>query len=174
MTVNFLIFIISSSCFRRRSLDFQAQFTVFFFIIWHQTSVNNNYDILSWCFSFITLHLIFHRASRVSRRRSPNHTYCNLNGLPDPNRPKLRTTSTCWCRPEPYGWWRIGLYHIYWTRSKTRSWAGWLCKRDGWTGAQRRQVRILLSPYHSLLLNMSFCPFLWRRTPNCPSSLRRV
>ena len=60
--VNFLIFVISSSCFRRRSLDFQVQFTIFFFhvvTVWYQTLVNN---ILSWCFSFITLRLIFLRA----------------------------------------------------------------------------------------------------------------
>jgi len=53
-----------------RSIHFFFSYAI---IRWHQTSVNNNYDILSWCFSFITLPipsecLIFLRAHRRRKK----------------------------------------------------------------------------------------------------------
>ena len=154
--VNFLIFIISSSRFRRRSLDFQVQFTIFFF---HISNISQRYPIM-----MLPLH---HSSSDFSPGPQLEPTYCNLNGFPDSDRPKLTSSR---CRPKPYGRWVI----IYWTKtSKTRSWAdsakdlvGQELKEDRFVYCYPRII--------SLLLNMClFYPFLWWRT-HCPRSLRRV
>ena len=53
----------------------------------------------------------FSPGPQLSRRRLANHTYYNMNVLPDSNKPILGTTSSR-CRPEPYGRWRDG--YIAW------------------------------------------------------------